>query len=124
VDAAVTSLGMATGRRRVAFLGDMLELGTSARDLHVETGRRIAARTDMLVGVGPLAHALLEGALEGGARAENLHHFADSTQAAREGVDLVRAGDAVLVKGSRGVHMEAVVDALKSKFGPVPGEAA
>jgi UDP-N-acetylmuramoyl-tripeptide--D-alanyl-D-alanine ligase len=124
VDAAVTSLGMATGRRRVAFLGDMLELGTTARDLHLETGRRIAARTDMLVGVGPLSHALLEGALEGGARADHLHHFADSDQAAREGVGLVQPGDAVLVKGSRGVRMEAVVEALKSKFGPVHGEAA
>jgi UDP-N-acetylmuramoyl-tripeptide--D-alanyl-D-alanine ligase len=117
VDAAVTSLGMAGGRRRVAFLGDMLELGATARELHVETGRRIGGRVDVVVGVGPLAHALLEGAHEAGVSAEALHHFADSAQAAAAAPTLVVPGDAVLVKGSRGVHMEAVVEALRSQLG-------
>jgi UDP-N-acetylmuramoyl-tripeptide--D-alanyl-D-alanine ligase len=117
VEAAVTSLGMAGGRRRVAFLGDMLELGPQARDLHLETGRKIGARVDVLVAVGPLSHATLEGAREAGVGADDLHHYADSAQAAREVADLVRPGDAVLVKGSRGVHMEAVVEALAGRFG-------
>jgi UDP-N-acetylmuramoyl-tripeptide--D-alanyl-D-alanine ligase len=112
---------MAGGARRVAFLGDMLELGNTARELHLETGRRVGTRTDVLVGVGPLAHAILEGALEVSGHAQHLHHFADSAQAAAQAVDLVRPGDAVLVKGSRGVHMEAVVQALTAKFGPGEG---
>ncbi len=118
VEAAIASLGMAGGKRRVAFLGDMLELGSTARELHVETGRGVATRVDVLVGVGPLGYALLEGALEASGHAQHLHHFADSAQAAQQAVDLVQPGDAVLVKGSRGVRMEAIVEALKAKFGP------
>ena len=117
VEAAVTSLGMAGGGRRVAFLGDMLELGPTGHELHMETGRRIAGRIDVLVGVGPLAHALLEGARERGMAADRLHHFADAPQASAAAGGLVRPGDAVLVKGSRGVRMEAVVEALKARFG-------
>jgi UDP-N-acetylmuramoyl-tripeptide--D-alanyl-D-alanine ligase len=122
VEAAVTALGMASGKRRVAFLGDMLELGPTARELHVETGRAIGPRVDVLVGVGPLAHALLEGAKDAGVAPENLHHFADSKQAAGASARLVLPGDAVLAKGSRGVRMETIVEALRSHFGVVvPG---
>jgi UDP-N-acetylmuramoyl-tripeptide--D-alanyl-D-alanine ligase len=117
VEAAVRSLGLAGGRRRVAFLGDMLELGSQARALHLETGRKVGAGLDALVGVGPLSHATLEGAREAGVGADELHHFADSGQAAGEVAALVRPGDAVLVKGSRGVHMEAVVEAITGRFG-------
>jgi UDP-N-acetylmuramoyl-tripeptide--D-alanyl-D-alanine ligase len=116
-EAAVASLGMAGGRRRVAFLGDMLELGPRGRDLHVETGRNIGARVDVLVGVGPLAPGLLEGAREAGIRPGDLHYFADSTQAASAAATIVQPGDAVLVKGSRGIHMEAVVEAITGRFG-------
>jgi len=122
VEAAVVALGLASGKRRVAFLGDMLELGATARDLHLQTGQRIGEKVDVLVGVGPLAHALLEGAKDAGVARENLHHFADSKQAAGAVSRLVQPGDAVLVKGSRGVRMEAVVEALRSHFGVVvPG---
>jgi UDP-N-acetylmuramoyl-tripeptide--D-alanyl-D-alanine ligase len=117
VEAAVTALSLAGGKRRVAFLGDMLELGPTGRDLHLETGRKIAGSVDVLVGVGPLAHALLEGAQEAGIASANLHHFADSTQAAGQAAALVSPRDAVLVKGSRGVHMEAIVEALHRRFG-------
>jgi len=117
VEAAVTALSLAGGRRRVAFLGDMLELGPTGRDLHLETGRKIAARVDMLIGVGPLSHALLEGAQEAGVAPANLHHFADSSQAAGQAAALINPRDAVLVKGSRGVHMEAIVEALRRRFG-------
>ena len=121
VEAAVASLGMAGGGRRVAFLGDMLELGATGRDLHVETGRRVSGRVDVLVGVGPLAHALLEGARERGTSRDALHHFADSAQAAGAAATLVAPGDAVLVKGSRGVRMETIVDALRARFGTEGG---
>jgi UDP-N-acetylmuramoyl-tripeptide--D-alanyl-D-alanine ligase len=119
VEAAVVSLGMAGGRRRVSVLGDMLELGPTGRDLHFETGQKIAGRVDVLIGVGALSHAILEGARTAGAAVE-LHHFADSAQAARAAGELAQPGDAVLVKGSRGVRMEAVVEALKSRFGLAP----
>lgn len=117
VEAAVVSLSLAGGKRSVAFLGDMLELGPTSRELHLETGRRIGPRVDVLVGVGPLAHAILEGAREAGVSSANLHHFADSVQAAGAADTLIQPGDAVLVKGSRGIHVEAVVEALRRRFG-------
>ena len=118
VDAAITSLEMAAPGRRIAFLGDMLELGKDAIRLHEETGARIAPRVQALVGVGPLSAALVKGAGKAGLQTSGLHWFPDAAQAA-EAAGLVEPGDAVLVKGSRGIRMEQVVDALVARFGLV-----
>jgi UDP-N-acetylmuramoyl-tripeptide--D-alanyl-D-alanine ligase len=115
VEAAVATLAMAGGRRRVAVLGDMLELGPTAVEVHRETGTRIGDRLDVLVAVGPLSTHLLEGAAAGGA---SLTHFSDARSAAEALPGLVQGGDAVLVKGSRGVGLEAVVEALVRELGP------
>jgi UDP-N-acetylmuramoyl-tripeptide--D-alanyl-D-alanine ligase len=76
---------------------------------------------DEVVGVGPLAREIVEGAREAGLPSGALHHFGASAEAVEALPDLVRPGDAVLVKGSRGVRLEVVVDALAARFGP--GEA-
>jgi UDP-N-acetylmuramoyl-tripeptide--D-alanyl-D-alanine ligase len=113
----VAALDMAAQGRRVAFLGDMLELGPRGPELHRATARAVAPRLQALVAVGAQAEHLLAGAREGGLPAEALHAFADSEQAAAAAPGLLRPGDAVLVKGSRGVRMEKVVDALAGHFG-------
>jgi UDP-N-acetylmuramoyl-tripeptide--D-alanyl-D-alanine ligase len=118
VEAAVGALAMAGGKRRVAFLGDMLELGPTGPALHRQTGERIAGGLDVVVAVGSLAAALADGVA---GRETELHRFPDSTAAAGAAADLVRTGDAVLVKGSRGVRMERIVDALQERFGRVDG---
>jgi UDP-N-acetylmuramoyl-tripeptide--D-alanyl-D-alanine ligase len=117
VEAAVTALDMSARGRRVAILGDMLELGAGADELHRATGRTVAARLDALVAVGPLAARFLEGAREAGLPAGALAAYADAPAAAAAVPALVRPGDAVLVKGSRGVRMEQIVDALAAAFG-------
>lgn len=117
VAAALEALALAAGARRVAFLGDMLELGPTGPELHREAGARAAARLDALVAVGPLAAHMLEGARGAGAKAAALVGFPDSEAAAAAAAGLVRPGDAVLVKGSRGVRMERVVEALVARFG-------
>ena len=117
LEAAVVVLGLAPGRRRVAVLGDMLELGPTGPRLHRERGRALAGRVDALAVVGPLAREILEGALEAGIPVASLHHFATAADAAAAVGELVRPGDAVLVKGSRGVKLEAVVDAIAARFG-------
>jgi UDP-N-acetylmuramoyl-tripeptide--D-alanyl-D-alanine ligase len=120
VEAAVRVLAVAEGRRRrVAVLGDMLELGPTSPDIHRDTGRRVAGHVDVLVGVGPLAAHLLEGAREAGLASAAVHGFDDAETAAREVPELVEPGDVVLVKGSRGVHTERVVEALASRLGEV-----
>jgi UDP-N-acetylmuramoyl-tripeptide--D-alanyl-D-alanine ligase len=123
VEAAVTALGLAGGRRRVAFLGDMLELGDAGPTLHRETGERLGGRVDVVVGVGPLAKSLVEGARDAGLAEEALHHLPDSAAAAAAASDLARPGDAILVKGSRGMRMERVVEALLARFGAEAGSS-
>lgn len=118
VEAAVEALELlrpSGGGRRVAFLGDMLELGSTGPELHRRTGRLVGPRVDVLVAVGALAAHLAEGARAKGGPA--VHLFAGSEEAAAAAAGLVRPGDAVLVKGSRGVRMERVSEALVSRLG-------
>ena len=119
VEAAVVALGLAARGRRVAFLGDMLELGPTGPALHEQTGEKVGGQLDLLAAVGPLAQGFLEGARRAGRAPQALVAFPDSAAAAAAAPDLVRAGDAVLVKGSRGVRMETIVEALRTRFGAV-----
>jgi UDP-N-acetylmuramoyl-tripeptide--D-alanyl-D-alanine ligase len=92
--------------RRIAVLGDMLELGPTAETFHREVGRYATAAADLLVTVGPLAAAMAE---EFGGE----HHVvADAVAAAELVPQLLRSGDAVLVKASNGVGLRIVCDAL------------
>jgi UDP-N-acetylmuramoyl-tripeptide--D-alanyl-D-alanine ligase len=117
VEAAVTALALDPRGRRVAFLGDMLELGSTAPELHRRVGAAVAAQLDELVAVGPLSRHLVEGARQGGMPLSSVIAFDTSAQAAAAAASIVRPGDTVLVKGSRGIAMERVVAALLAHFG-------
>jgi UDP-N-acetylmuramoyl-tripeptide--D-alanyl-D-alanine ligase len=119
--AAVVALRLAPARRRVAVVGDMLELGETGPALHRQAGRELAATVDVVVGVGPLSKDTVAGAREAGLPRESLAHFDDAPSAAEAVGEIVRPGDAVLVKASRGIHLETVVDALARHYGE--GEA-
>lgn len=101
--------------RRIAMLGEMRELGDLAITLHVACGRAaVAAGVDELVVVGgQVADGLAKGARASGLAPERIHRFADSTAAADHAAALVKPGDLVLVKGSRGTRMDIVADRLK-----------
>jgi UDP-N-acetylmuramoyl-tripeptide--D-alanyl-D-alanine ligase len=105
--AALAYLGQRAGdRRRVAILGDMAELGRTAPAYHHEVGEAAAALgVDELLAVGELARGYLDGGVPG-RWVPNVH------QAVRELPEVVRPGDAVLVKASRAVGLEAVATAL------------
>ena len=111
--------GEATASRRVAVLGEMLELGDSAIALHEEVGRAAAAAgVDLLVAVGGECAAALAGAaVRIGMTPGAVHHFQTSDAAADALVELARSGDVILVKGSRGVGTDRVVDRLKAERG-------
>jgi UDP-N-acetylmuramoyl-tripeptide--D-alanyl-D-alanine ligase len=115
LDAALASLAAtpASGRR-VAVVGEMLELGASAAALHEACGRAAAkAGVQMLVAIGgELADALVRGAVTAGLPAAAVHRFTDSVTAANAIGQLVAHGDLVLVKGSRGTRTDLVVDQL------------
>ena len=99
-------------RRLVAVLGDMLELGPRAREFHVEAGHHADhLGVALLVTVGPLAAAMASGF------SREVHSVSIAREAAALVPALLRDGDVVLVKGSRGVGLEAVCQALTA---PVP----
>jgi UDP-N-acetylmuramoyl-tripeptide--D-alanyl-D-alanine ligase len=114
---AVEVLAGAKGSRRIAVLGEMLELGDHAPELHAGVGRFVAtAGIDLLLTVGgPPAAALADAAIESGMRRDRARYFATSELAADAIAGEVRRGDVVLVKGSRGVKTDRVVDRLKAE---------
>lgn len=108
---ALETLAAASGRR-FAVLGDMLELGTDAASLHAQVGERAAAAgIDGLFAYGPhMAHAVAAAARAG--MGDRARHFSDHAALADALRAVLRPGDAVLVKGSRGSRMETVIAAL------------
>jgi UDP-N-acetylmuramoyl-tripeptide--D-alanyl-D-alanine ligase len=97
----------AGGRRRVAILGDMAELGSGAAAYHQEIGREAARHgVDVLLAVGDLARGYVDGGVPATSWAP------DAEAAAAEAAELVRPGDVVLVKASRAVGLERVAEVL------------
>jgi UDP-N-acetylmuramoyl-tripeptide--D-alanyl-D-alanine ligase len=107
-------------KRLLVIAGEMLELGPDEASLHRAAGREIAETgVNMLWGVRGLAKEIMAGAREAGL--SETRFFNSSEEAAAEVVKEVREGDLVLVKGSRGVATEKVINALRERF-PLAGE--
>jgi UDP-N-acetylmuramoyl-tripeptide--D-alanyl-D-alanine ligase len=102
-------------KRRVVIAGEMLELGPESPQMHREAGHEIARlKIDLLWGVRGLAEEIIDGARAQGLNATRF--FAASADAAAAIIDEVRAGDLILVKGSRSVETDKIVKALKDSF--------
>ena len=101
--------------RRVLVMGDMLELGPRSVAFHRAAGELAAASgVALLVGVGPLARHAVDAAKRSGIEAQII---SDAGHAAKAVPELTRPGDLVVVKGSRGVRLEMVVEALIARLG-------
>lgn len=108
---AVASFPFVPVRRKVAVLGDMLELGYTSEAEHFELGKIVAKnKFDLLVCVGQYKDALEQGAHENGL--QNVLKYDNSVQAAEALKSLVQENDLILVKGSQGARMERVVKAI------------
>jgi UDP-N-acetylmuramoyl-tripeptide--D-alanyl-D-alanine ligase len=105
-----------SGTRRVFCAGAMLELGPGGPGFHRQLGREAARWVDVLVAVGPMAEDTAAGA-KAASPGLPVKTFADSDSAAAEIAALVRPGDFVLVKGSRGVRMEKLAEAVRRVAG-------
>jgi UDP-N-acetylmuramoyl-tripeptide--D-alanyl-D-alanine ligase len=112
-------IARAWAARRIAVLGEMLELGDLSESLHRDCGRAAAgSRLAKLFTVGgDAARAMGEAAIEAGMPRAAVTHFANSTDAAPVIAGLVTSGDVVLVKGSRGTRTDLVVERLTAVFG-------
>ena len=103
----------AVGRsvRRVAILGDMLELGGQSDFLHRQVGRQVAAhRIDFFIAIGPSMKCAADEAAAAGVP---VHHFPDTPTAAERIAPLLLPFDAILLKASRGMRLESILDALR-----------
>jgi UDP-N-acetylmuramoyl-tripeptide--D-alanyl-D-alanine ligase len=100
-------------RRRIVIAGAMLELGLASPDLHRNIGRLCAEhRVDSLLCVSGDARYIVEGAVAAGGSKDKAEFFATPEEAAQRCLALLRPGDVVLVKGSRGVHLEKAIELL------------
>ncbi|MDH3604016.1 MAG: hypothetical protein OEU26_30790, partial [Candidatus Tectomicrobia bacterium] len=105
--------GVPDAGQRVAVLGDMLELGDAAVALHHEIGSFARqCGVDRLITLGPLSRSMAEGAREAGMAARQIHCAVDQQGALAMLQKLLRPGDVVVLKGSRGMAMEHLVKAL------------
>ncbi len=98
--------------RKVAILGDMLELGRFSIEAHKKAGQQAAECADMLITVGVRARGLAEGALEAGMSEKHILQYEDTDTARREIQNLIEPGDLILVKGSQGRRMEKIVEEI------------
>ena len=100
--------------RRIAVLGDMLELGSYEEEGHRIVGARVADVADILITVGQRARLIAEEALASGLPATKVQAVADSETALAGLRSMLGPGDVVLVKGSRASHMDEIATALSS----------
>src|SRR3989344_2759059 len=98
--------------RKIAILGDMLELGRHTQEAHKNIGTVAMANADILITVGNRHEAIRDGAIEAGFKKKNFHEFLDSSEAKEFIKTFIEKGDLVLVKGSQGMRMERVVEAI------------
>jgi UDP-N-acetylmuramoyl-tripeptide--D-alanyl-D-alanine ligase len=98
--------------RKIAVLGDMLELGRLTEESHKEIGALAQQSADVLVVVGKRASHIAEGAIEAGYNEERIFKFDTADQAKTEIEQMIHEGDIILVKGSQGMRMEKIVEEI------------
>ena len=97
--------------RRIAVLGEMLELGHASDELHRQVGKYAACHgVDLLIGVQGAARDMVDAAIEAGLPASAAHFFAEPVEAGDFARRTAHPGDAILFKGSRGVHVERALE--------------
>ena len=107
--AALSVLGNRPGRR-IAVLGDMLELGDAAWAEHYKIGRIAAEKADMVFAYGPLSQRVLSGTITGGMPETMGRAFEDREELVKALKQAAKPGDVLLFKASRGIHLEKVLE--------------
>lgn len=109
--------GGTQAKRKIVVAGEMLELGEDAAKIHREVGAEIAkSGIDIFWGVRGLANEMIQGAIEAGFSKDATRLFANSDEAANALTEEAKAGDLILVKGSRGVRTDKIVEKMIERF--------
>jgi UDP-N-acetylmuramoyl-tripeptide--D-alanyl-D-alanine ligase len=112
---AIDTLKGLPASRKIAVLGDMLEIGKYTIEAHENIGSRIADVADVLVAVGARAKFIAESARTAGMKKESIHSFETAEDAIQPLMTLMKKGDIVLVKGSHAMGLDAVVRAITAE---------
>jgi UDP-N-acetylmuramoyl-tripeptide--D-alanyl-D-alanine ligase len=112
-----------TNGRRIAVVGDMLELGEHEERFHKEAGREMPKSIDIVIAVGTRGNWVLEGAREAGFKNGALHHFDNAEAAGHFLTGFIQPDDLVLIKGSRGVGLDKAVAILEETANRQPPTA-
>jgi len=109
-----TLVSLGSENKHVAILGDMFELGEYSIEAHKIVGKHVASSNiDLLICVGNDAKFIYEEALNNGMNQENLKYYADKDEVIKEINSIILDKDIVLVKASRGMHLEKIIDKIK-----------
>lgn len=113
----IDGINLEIPKRRIAILGDMLELGEWSYDAHYNIGKFLATiGIDYIITVGQNGRNIAKGALEEGVNYQKVKSFSNTKETSEFLADFVDSGDVILVKGSRGMEMEKIVfDLTKEK---------
>ena len=98
--------------RKIAVLGDMLELGKHTKEAHENVGKIAKENSDVLIVVGPRSEAIKFGAIEVGLNKENIFEFSNSKDAGKFLETYIKNDDIIFVKGSQGMRMERTVESI------------
>lgn len=109
---AIETLEEFPGTRKIAVLGDMRELGTYAETAHEEAGKLAARVFDVVIAVGEYADVMVSAARKAGLSKKNAVACTTAREAKEKLLSILKKGDMVLVKGSRALGLEAVVEAI------------
>ncbi len=113
--AALDTLRDLPARRRIAVLGDMLEIGRYTPEAHERVGRLAAQSADILFTVGPRAKFIAEGARAMRMKPANIFSFDTADDAGRPLQDIMKPGDLVLIKGSHAMQLDKVVEEVRDQ---------
>jgi UDP-N-acetylmuramoyl-tripeptide--D-alanyl-D-alanine ligase len=102
-------------KRKIAVLGDMLELGKYSSEEHNKVGEQVAKSANLLITVGVRARKIAAGALAAGMSEEQILQYDDAVRAGKELQNLLQLGDVVLVKASQGIRAERIVEEVMSE---------
>ena len=115
LEAALEVLDQLKAKRKIAVLGDMLELGKHTITAHRDLGKVAAGVADIICMVGVWAKFFMEGALKEGFKKKTIYTFESSDAAGAELEKLIEPGDLILVKGSQGIRMEKIVEKIMAE---------
>lgn len=112
MDSAIKVLDELEGKRKIAVLGDMLELGRYTEEEHKLVGEKIKDVVNLLVVVGPRAKSIAEGAILSGFPQKDIYMFDNSISMAKFLEGIIEKEDIILIKGSQGVRLEKAVEVV------------